>query len=507
MSGTQPLNIPIEVLRLQRELFFRPWMTDTRTVVLGSASGATHAATYGKSGIGVISDETARREAEERHPQTEFTSDLPNLENVDFFFAAEGPELLPEGIHLPAKAVIGGYRCQFKNSAAFKEWATQVANGREITYLSQGPVWPGTPLRGLINSADCWLAVIGEDLPDWPSLGLVMPTVNSVNTAISTASSLIQSYPGQLHLVTVANGSSETALDELLALTRSMPNSVSLITRAEQMSFASATNLGLKRLSESEPCDLYGVVHDDVLSSNTCLTELVSAWQALILDGQTPGTIAPITNDTANIGAFSDLATMAAQAELWHHARHSNVTLVEAACAPFVLITREALEAIGGYDPRFSPAGFEDLDYALRLRHAGFTSWIVDGAFAYHHGGQTLGEGTAKDVHMERTRQIFCWKWDLIRFEDWTSLSITELSAPLRIPLDAAHPHEFTVNIEGVSLDLVSQASDMEFAKWVYDRMQVRHRETRRRLIKMLLADVPSHAVIGVQVESEVTAA
>jgi GT2 family glycosyltransferase len=59
-----------------------------------------------------------------------------------------------------------------------------------------------------------------------------------------------------------------------------------------------------------------------------------------------------------------------------------------------VLARREALLAVGGLDERYNPYGWEEVDFSLRVRRAGYSIRYVPAAVAYHAGG-TPGRGRA----------------------------------------------------------------------------------------------------------------
>jgi GT2 family glycosyltransferase len=62
-------------------------------------------------------------------------------------------------------------------------------------------------------------------------------------------------------------------------------------------------------------------------------------------------------------------------------------------CVGFaVLVRREVLRAVGGFDEAFNPYGWEEVDFSLRARDAGFSIRYVPAAVAYHAGG-TPGRG------------------------------------------------------------------------------------------------------------------
>lgn len=63
---------------------------------------------------------------------------------------------------------------------------------------------------------------------------------------------------------------------------------------------------------------------------------------------------------------------------------------VEQPAAAFWMLRREAWSRIGGFDPDFVPAWFEDVDFCKRLRRAGWKSFLFPDLTAVHQGGLSL---------------------------------------------------------------------------------------------------------------------
>jgi tetratricopeptide (TPR) repeat protein len=78
-----------------------------------------------------------------------------------------------------------------------------------------------------------------------------------------------------------------------------------------------------------------------------------------------------------------------------------------------MLIKRALLERIGLLDERFGLGNFEDDDYCLRAKQAGFRLAVAGDVFIHHFGSRTfLGEGIDFGAAMKRGQEAFMEKWN-----------------------------------------------------------------------------------------------
>ncbi len=75
-----------------------------------------------------------------------------------------------------------------------------------------------------------------------------------------------------------------------------------------------------------------------------------------------------------------------------------------------VLIRADVIRQIGGFDERFSPWGFEDDDFSLRVHLAGHRSRMALDVFV-HHASYTGPKAERHDALLERNWQRFAEKW------------------------------------------------------------------------------------------------
>ena len=85
------------------------------------------------------------------------------------------------------------------------------------------------------------------------------------------------------------------------------------------------------------------------------------------------------------------------------------------------LLRREVYEAVGGMDEIFSPGNYEDVDYSLRIRKAGYNLLLCKDTFIHHYGSVSFYGATTPEVRenkrkayqaiIARNRERFCRKW------------------------------------------------------------------------------------------------
>ena len=93
---------------------------------------------------------------------------------------------------------------------------------------------------------------------------------------------------------------------------------------------------------------------------------------------------------------------------------HCDAVTVDYASAACWLMTRSLHERCGGFDPRFHPAYYEDVDFALRVRLLGGSTIVADADVTHLRGSSTAG---AEPSGTERQQATLCnlWKRELRR--------------------------------------------------------------------------------------------
>ena len=82
---------------------------------------------------------------------------------------------------------------------------------------------------------------------------------------------------------------------------------------------------------------------------------------------------------------------------------------VEQPAGAFLMFRREVWQRVGGFDTRFDPLWFEDVDFVKRARSAGFKIQYLPGVTARHRGGHSI-------AGMEWGCREVCWYVSLLRY-------------------------------------------------------------------------------------------
>jgi N-acetylglucosaminyl-diphospho-decaprenol L-rhamnosyltransferase len=79
----------------------------------------------------------------------------------------------------------------------------------------------------------------------------------------------------------------------------------------------------------------------------------------------------------------------------WHYRclglDHMTASAVEQPAGAFLLFSRAAWQTVGGFDERFWPVWFEDVDFCARLKAAGFRAYFNPSTRANHTGAHSVG--------------------------------------------------------------------------------------------------------------------
>jgi GT2 family glycosyltransferase len=235
-------------------------------------------------------------------------------------------------------------------------------------------------------------------------IAIVIVNWNSGQLLEKCVQSLLNNAPGS-QIVVVDNASSDLSL----RFAEEIPNDLLILRNPRNIGYAAANNLGW-RASAGDRILFLNPDTECFPESVNFLEQTLAAdsgvWAAA---GQLVGPSgAPQTRYSAC--AFPSVRSVAAEMlfidEIWPSnpwsgrndcspgATEMDVDQPAAAC---LMLSRDALEAIDGFDEDFCPAWFEDVDLCRRIRNEGGRIRYQPKARFLHRGGYSLGTLPRKD--------------------------------------------------------------------------------------------------------------
>ncbi len=190
--------------------------------------------------------------------------------------------------------------------------------------------------------------------------------------------------PGSFEIIVVDNGSSADELEQLV-----LPASVDLVRLNRNMFFGEANNIGAERANGAYLMFL----NNDV--------KVTSGWLAAMLNvfdgGTNVGAVGPkflfADGSLQEAGAYflPDGGTTQVRypATAMPPRYVDGIHIVDYCSAACLLLRKRDFTALGGFDPVFEPAYFEDADLAVRLRSIGLFSYCCGQAVVYHEQNVT----------------------------------------------------------------------------------------------------------------------
>ncbi|NHM29960.1 glycosyltransferase [Neobacillus terrae] len=154
------------------------------------------------------------------------------------------------------------------------------------------------------------------------------------------------------------------------------------------------------------------LLNNDVIVTKGWLTNLVKA----LYSNPLVGAVGPVTNSAAyysTIGvSYNSLDGMHEFAEKFNQPDSSKWETRLKLIGFCMLIKKEAVDTIGMLDEQFSPGNFEDDDYSIRLRKAGYSLLLCKDTFIHHYGSVSWRENANEYSHiLSNNEQKFMDKW------------------------------------------------------------------------------------------------
>ncbi|SCN21293.1 putative glycosyltransferase EpsH [Clostridium sp. N3C] len=185
---------------------------------------------------------------------------------------------------------------------------------------------------------------------------------------------------------------------------------IKVIFNDENLGFPAGCNQGIK-ISEGENILL---LNNDTIVTPNWLENLLNC----LYSSEDIGAVGAITNSCSNYQAIP--VTYKNIDEMIEFAKNNNKSDSDMweerlrLIGFCMLIKREVVNKVGFLDERFTPGNFEDDDYSLRIRKAGYRLMLCKDTFIHHFGSISFGKGTEKYLELYyKNLKKFEEKWSL----------------------------------------------------------------------------------------------
>jgi GT2 family glycosyltransferase len=246
--------------------------------------------------------------------------------------------------------------------------------------------------------------------PQTDLLSIVIPVWTGCEITTKALQTILDHTRRPLEIIIIDNGSdpeAKAAIDDFLRL---HPDLARVIRNESNRGYPAACNQGLQ-VSQGR---YLVVMNNDVL--------VTPFWASRMMAAFAPdagiGAVGPRTNYVYSPQLVSDChyteATLDAWAEAWHVVHAGTLRTTTKLIGFLMMIRREMLDRIGGFDPVFGLGNYDDDDYCLRARLAGYQLLIADDVFVHHYGSVSFNKNPAAFSELlGKNREVFASKWGL----------------------------------------------------------------------------------------------
>ena len=269
----------------------------------------------------------------------------------------------------------------------------------------------GTPLPLMLSIAEPEPDVEPFTLPTTehgPLVSIVIPVYNKIDYTVTCLRSLAEhAGTAAFEVIVVDDASSDTTAERLARI-----GGIRVIRNAQNLGFVGSCNAG----TEAARGDFVLFLNNDTVVTAGWLEALLRCFdeepdaglvgaKLVYPDGrlQEAGGIIFADGSGWNYGRFEDPADP----------RYNFRREADYCSGAAILIRRELLARLGGFDTRYAPAYYEDTDLAFAVRAAGMKVFYEPRAVVVHFEGVTSGTDTAAGMKRFQVvnRDKFLEKW------------------------------------------------------------------------------------------------
>lgn len=245
---------------------------------------------------------------------------------------------------------------------------------------------------------------------------LVSIIIISYNGLYETTAPCLQSIFEQteyadFEVIVVDNNSSDGTQDYLKALAGNEPR-LKYILNTTNRGFAGGNNDGIKMANGR----FLILLNSDTMVSRGWLERIVG----VLASDPAIGLAGPVSNSTGNEQTVYITGTtpeeILDEGVLWARMSRGDIVPMERLCFFCVATRRDVVDKIGLLDENYGLGFYEDDDYCLRVKNAGFRLVCCEDVFVYHRGSASFDKAPCKTRELLKKNRCLLEKKFNIRY-------------------------------------------------------------------------------------------
>lgn len=254
------------------------------------------------------------------------------------------------------------------------------------------------------NTESC--TVRGQSVPRAPTVSVIVLVTASTERLRKCLNALRR--PGyrveSMEIVIIANGTPEAQLEYLRSC-----DDIVLVVNEINLGFASGCN----QAASVAQGPLLLFLNDDSIVQEGCIEALMRACDSDRAIGAVGSRIISPDGTLQEAGSLiwrDGSATHVGEGTPSDSSQYLHPRWVDYASANGLLVPRAVWDEVGGFDERYFPAYFEDVDFSLSLGSHGYGTRYEPTAVLVHRGSQSTSK-VYRDFLLTRNRLRFVEKW------------------------------------------------------------------------------------------------
>jgi GT2 family glycosyltransferase len=241
---------------------------------------------------------------------------------------------------------------------------------------------------------------IGFPVPDQPDVSVILVMFNQVDLTLNTLDSLRRCHPGPIELILVDSGSS----DESRHIERYVTGA-KIVRFSHNAGYIESCNAALAHVTA--PVTVF--MNNDILLERGAVTAAIARLNAVPANGAVGGKIIRTNGKLQEAGCiiWRDGSTTGYLRDADPNLPEANfVREVDFCSGVFLAVRSDLVKQVGGFDPQYKPAYFEETDLCIRLYEAGYKV-IYDPSIMITHQEYSSGDSAIATVMMTRNHPVF----------------------------------------------------------------------------------------------------